>query len=276
MKKRKKSKSTLSVATGIFAFFFLLSACEHRQQSTVALDLPPAATKAGVGLIHFNTDHSIALYRSPTDSLPFDSLQFVVEQRGSNRGQCKFVTKQLKDNLQPYIMDSGDSFENGEKHRQMGLIHFAPQITFRVSEKIKDGVFIIVNEQKNETCFVKLNPDNDYTIGKDKDAIFFDPNFPDTNIDNWYLFETWPQAITRAFLIEVPDATLAYSKPDGDLVKFQNIGSALFNADSVYKDWVHISNQMYVNEGEKAIDTWVKWIENDSIKVLITLNGGYE
>ncbi|MDR2283767.1 MAG: hypothetical protein LBE37_11185, partial [Sphingobacterium sp.] len=142
MKQSNSSTFTLSVATSIVAFFFLLSACGHKQQSTVPLDLPPAVTKAGVGLIHFNTDHSIALYRTPTDSLPFDSLQFVVEQRGSNRGQCKFVTQQLKDNLQPYIMDSGDSFENGEKHRQMGLIHFAPQLTFRVSEKLKDGVFI--------------------------------------------------------------------------------------------------------------------------------------
>ncbi len=276
MKPNNSSTCTFNVTIGIIAFFFLLSACGHRQQSTVSLDLPPAATKAGIGLIHFNTDHSIALYRNPTDSLPFDSLQFVVEQKGSNRGQCKFVTQQLKNNLQPYTMNAGDSFENGERHRQMGLIHFAPQLTFRVSEKLKDGVFIVVNEQKNETCFVKLDPDNDYTLGKDKDAIFFDPNFPDTDIDNWYLFETWPQAILRAYIIQISGSTSLYDTPDGKVSNYPDVESILFNADSVHNNWVHITNQVYLAEGEKPIKAWVKWIENDRIKLLLTLNGGYE
>lgn len=269
----KKQGPTPLLWTAITTFL-LFGAC--RQDQATSLDLQTASTKAGIGLIHFNTDHNILLYRSSTDSLAFDSLQFTIEKSGKKSGQCKFVTQHLKDKLQPYIMDPGDSKEDGQKHLQMGLIHFAPQLTFRVSEKMENGVSIVINEENSETCFVRLNPKNNYAHGKDENLIFFDPNFPDTEIDNWYLFETWPQAILRAFLIQVPDSTPTYDAPNGNLRSFKALGNALFNADSIYKDWVRIDNQTYLAEGDTVIKTWVRWIEYDSIKVFLTLNGGYE
>lgn len=254
----------------------LLTACGGQSQHGEKLNLAVASTKAGIGLIHFNTNHTIPLYKTSTDSLAFDSLRFVIEKKGSKSGRCKFVTQHLRNNLQPYTMDSGDSDKEGEMHRQMGLIHFAPQLTFRVSEKLKNGVFIVINEKKNETCFVKLNPENNYALGKEGDFIFFDPNFPETHISNWYFFETWPQAILRAHVIQVPDTIATHDMPDGNTTNFPNLGALLFNADSIYRDWVRITNRPFLAEGEKTITTWIKWKESDNIKLLLTLNGGYE
>lgn len=260
----------------VSTLLFFASCTEAQKKPTKNMNLPIAPTKAGIGLIHFNPNNTILLYKSQHEKIPFDSIQFVIEKSGSDKERCNFVTTHLKSGLQPYILDQGDSDKDGQDHQQMGLIRFVPQLTFKVIDKLESGVVVLVNEKTNETSFIRLNAANDYRKESNEVSGFFDPNFPDTKIVDWYYFETWEQAIKRSFVINIPRGTLAYNKPDGNKVQVPDIESLLFKADTIKNNWVLITNKSFLGEGQKETSVWVKWKDNDAIKIHPVLNGGYE
>ncbi|WP_143166717.1 hypothetical protein [Pedobacter caeni] len=264
--------------TGMFLIILLnlmliLSAChseedKRRKKQKEELVLPVTGTKMGIGLIHFNTNKPLMLYQSKTDTLPYDSIQFVARKTGLNKGRCDFRTKHLGDKLQPYILSEGDSDADAKSNINMGLIRFVPQLVFRVIDKTDDGVQVLINEKTYETSFVRVNPKKDLRINMDDNGGFFDPNFNQSRIPDWFYYETWEQALKRAAFIDYDPKEL-YDKPNGK--KIQKNETYQLKVDIVQDDWIR-----FVDNYTEKFHGWTRWKVKDSIIVQITLNGGYE
>ncbi|MFD0715575.1 hypothetical protein [Paenibacillus sp. GCM10027626] len=252
----------------IIMLFFLTSSTPMNAKP-VHLELPKSKNKLGIGLIHFNLNTPIPLYKSESDLAPYDTLRFVRIESGKDKGKCDFQTDKLGKHLRPYTMNEGDSDKEAKEHINMGLIRFSPELTFRVLSKTDDGFTVMINEETLETSFVKVDLKNDLRKNTSSDPDFFDPNFVDSKIADWFYYETWGQALKRAWYITY-DENEVYNQPEGTKIT----PSVEFNrADSVEGDWVRLRERYNDNKNDFG---WVKWRENDSLKIGIVLNGGYE
>ncbi|MEI5983830.1 MULTISPECIES: hypothetical protein [Sphingobacterium] len=261
--------------SALLGCYWVLLACNRSDTTKIDIDLPKYPPNAGVGLIHFNTQHAIPLFKNPTEKDAYNSIQFKVEEKGEDKGITHIYIPNQKNLLQPYDLNVGDSEKEGKENQQMGLFRFAPKLSFRVMEKLSDGVIVLLNEKTRETSFIKLDPKNDYRNGKEHPE-FFDPNFVDTKISNWYYYESWEQALKRAYMVTVPSGTLIYDKPNGTGSHLSNIQNLYFKVTEVDGDWAQVSTRGNVLAGDKEVLGWVIWKANEEIKVNILLNGGYD
>lgn len=111
----------------------------------------PNDISIGIGFLATNTSFPIPFYKNENDSTPFDILKFNVREDGTT----EFETK-LK--LKPYMISEGDSFEEGERNVNHGLVHFAPELKFRVIDSTKTYFKVITNEKYNEEYYIKIEP----------------------------------------------------------------------------------------------------------------------
>lgn len=246
-----------------------IAACNsgEGQKQTIS-NVPKTTDRIGVGLIHFSLNKTLPLFKTEQDPMPYDSLQFVEIKTGSDKGRCSFQTTHLGKKLQPYMMSAGDSEAEGKAHIRMGLIHFAPGIIFRVVARTAKGVQVVINEQSRETSFIPIDKAKDLRENTDADPGFFDPNFVSAKIPDWFYYETWEQALKRAWYIAYNENEL-YDTPGGQRIKREKQYN--LTVDSVQGDWIRFKERF-----EGKFFGWTKWKENDSIIVNITLNGGYE
>jgi hypothetical protein len=252
-------------------FFIALMSCNSTVQQSQQLNLPQSKSKVGIGLIHFNLNQAIPLYKSEHDTVAYDTLQFVEVKAGTNKGKCNFKTTTLGNQLNPYTLSEGDSENEGREHTQMGLIRFAPELIFTVVSQTKAGVTVIINEATAATSFIRIDPKNDLRINTNSDPQFFDPNFVDPKTPYWFYYETWEQALKRAWSIGY-NKNEVYDKPNGQKLKTEIEFSQI---DSVQGNWARLGER-YPTDSKTKNGGWVKWQENDSIKISIMLNGGYE
>ncbi|MHC8950586.1 hypothetical protein [Sphingobacterium hungaricum] len=256
--------------TRLFAFLFCLCSCSSTS-SLDAVKLPITENKVGIGLLHLNVSETIRLYTTDTASNPYDSISFRRIESGSNKGKLDFKTTRLGNRLKPYILSEGDSDADGEDHRNMGLIHFVPELTFSVIEQTAAGFTILINEETFETSFISIDPENDLRKNNNSDELFFNPNFIDSKISSWFYYESWEQAIKRAWYIDYEDEKL-FDQPFGTNLKTD---VDLHQADSVAGNWIRVIDPH--KRGQKnAPHGWVQWRDTDKILVHIVLNGGYE
>ena len=163
-------------------------------------------------------------------------------------------------------MYEGDSDIEAKGYEHI-LTRFRPRIAFKVIEKKSNGFVVIVNEKTLETSFIKIDFKNDLGLNL-KDNFNFDPNFVDSKIDNWFYYESWEQALKRADAIQY-DSKNVYNKPNGVKIK----SKIEFNiVDSINGDWARL---IVRNDRFNPNFGWIKWKENDSIRVAI-IDGVYE
>lgn len=240
--------------------------------SSQEIALPITTEKLGIGLLHFSPANTIRFYKDENAKSPFDSLVTDVVKSGSHKGRAKFNTSVLGSRLKPYVLSEGDSDAEGESNRNHGLIRFSPEITFGVIKKNGNAYTVVISEQSGETAVVKSDPKHDYhTTKKDKKNNFFDPNFPQTNDPFWFFYETWEEAMKRAWNTGMPENTVYYDQPNGKRITFIPESSGT-GVDSVNGDWARFYNKFSDNKTK----AWAKWRENDSMKVNLILHGGYE
>ncbi|WP_136668070.1 hypothetical protein [Flavobacterium sp. H122] len=254
--------------------FYLIShglfvSCNFIKEKTFDVTLPKSSSKTGIGLIHFNLSEPIKFFKTETDSIPYDTLKFSETAFGLYKGTCEFKTGQLGSKLKPYILFQGDSDSEAENNLRMGLIRFAPELVFRVVKATKNGFIVVIDESTLETSYIKVDFKNDLRKNTNSNPNFFEPNFVDSKISNWFYYETWPQILKRAYEISIDTAKI-YHSPNGRKISTDREYARI---DSVTGDWARLIEGF--NEDSKKIG-WIKWHENDSIKVGIVLNGGYE
>lgn len=239
------------------------------------VELPRVDSIIGEGLIYFNLNHPLPLFATDHDTVAYDTLKFVEIKSGPNKGKGDFKTNTLGNRLKPYEMNLGDSDKEAESHVQMGLIRFRPYLIFRVVKKMDNAIVVLINEETKESSVIKID-DNNNIREEDKDGIaFFDPNFVDSKNNNWFFYETWPQALMRAFLISLPKDLPIFDQPNGKQIALAK-QETNFRVLSVEGDWARISNEPYHYEGDKLLDAWVKWHDQGKMNVHLMLNGGYE
>lgn len=248
---------------------WLFASCDFIREKTFNVELPKSCSKTGIGLIHFNLSEPIKFFKTETDSIPYDTLKISIISFGLNKGRCEFTTSQLGSKLKPYILFQGDSDFEAEDNLKKGLIRFAPELVFRVVKATKKGFVVVIDESTLETSFVKVNFKNDLQKNTNGNPNFFEPNFVDSKINNWFYYETWEQILKRAYEVSFDNAKI-YHLPNGIKISTDKEYARI---DSIKGDWARLIDGF--NEDSKKIG-WVKWYENDSIKVGITLNGGYE
>ena len=250
--------------------FFLFFGC-NKQSKFSKIELPKSSSKLGTGIIHFNTQFPIPLYRTENDSLPYDTLKFRSKEFGLQKGTMLFETKTLGEKLQPYLLEKGDSDFDAKSNINVGLIRFVPQLIFRVQKKSENGVTVIINEETFETSYVKLNGKNQVK----PDFNYFDPNLHDYKENpNWHYYQSWDETIRRAFSITPNKGERIYETPNGKLLRIEE-ADQYYTVDSIVGNWAKLSNYG-INSYEKTNKGWLQWNRNDSITVHIRMQGGYE
>lgn len=270
-------KSFTVVIIGLF--IFLLNSCNksvddnnsHSNPQNQNLEI--ANSKSGIGLIHFNTELPIPFYINENGSLAYDTLKFKIKKTGVNQGITLFKTKFLKYKLQPYTLSGGTSTQEGLGNINTGLIPFSPEVVFRVIKKTASGVLVIINEDTLQTLFIRINTNNNLRLDEEYKSENFDPNFINTKIKNWYYYETWKQALVRAYFINLNRNAKLFDEPEGNIIRGNR--HQPLTIDSVSGDWARLTNHHFEMNDKKIIG-WMKWLENDSITINIMLNGGYD
>ena len=257
-----------------FILFILIGLTTTSCIKTKIPDLDVSTDKVGLGLLHFSPGQMIKFYENANTDTPFDSLVTEKIKLGLKKGKADFKTSRLGNKLKPYVLEAGDSDIEGDEHRNMGLIHFSPEITFRVVKKEDNNYTVIINEKSGQTSVVKLDPAHNYRkTARDKGSVFFDPNFVDTQDPDWFLYENWEMILKRAWSVDIPEDYSFYDKPDGYPIKLSEKIYGL-GVDSVRGDWARFYYKFSEDSNPKEI--WAKWKDHNEIKVNITLHGGYE
>lgn len=239
------------------------------------VELPRVDSIIGEGLIYFNLNHPLPLFATEYDTAAYDTLKFVEVKSGPNKGKGDFKTYTLGNRLIPYEMNVGDSDVEAKRNVEMGLIRFRPYLIFRVIKKMDNAIVVLINEETKESSVIKID-DNNNIREEDKDGnAFFDPNFVDSKNDNWFFYETWPQALMRAFLISLPKDLPIFDQPNGKQIALAK-QETNFRVLAVEGNWARISNEPYHYEGDKLLDAWVKWHDQGKMNIHLMLNGGYE
>lgn len=267
-----KIKGTLQSLALLILYMMSTKACT----TTSTEPLKRSENKVGIGLLHCSPESVIKFYQDYDSKSPYDSLKTEKVRFGLNKGKANFKTSSLGSKLQPYVLVEGDSDLEGKSNINVGLIRFSPEIIFRVLEKKGDEFTVLINEKSGYTSVIKLHKKNDYrTTQEYGEDFFFDPNFVDTADADWYLYESWEQALKGAWSIEVPKNTLFFKEPNGEQT-YMPTNDYGFGIDSLSGDWARFYRKFPDDDSEKNSKSWAKWKNKDGIIVNIILHGGYE
>lgn len=228
----------------------------------------PVQPKAiGIGLLTMNTDFEIPLYKQEVDSVPFDVLRFKMNKSGV----MKFVSD-IK--LKPYRMTGGDSFAEGERNINMGLIRFAPELKFRVIDTTATSFKVVTNEETWEIMLIK----------RDATAVYYstERELSDNSCSNcagskynprWYIYETWERYLKRVEFI-TRENVVVYDQPNGK-VAFENKENIFlpFRVMELKGEWIRLGKGFgRESEFDSLINAegWIKWREGPVLSIDIT------
>lgn len=226
----------------------------------------------GLGLLTANTQYPILLYKNTTDKAPYAVLKFET----TKSGVTKFITTI---NLKPYVITGGDSFEEGKKNQNMGLIRFPPELKFQVIEASTASFKIVTNEETAETFVIKRDDKNAYYTTENQ---LFDnscSNCPNSKYNpRWYIFETWERYLKRAEFI-TKENIMIYDAPDGKVI-FKNKDNTFlpFQVTEVKGEWIKLKKGFGREsnfDNTKNYNGWTKWREGPN-KIIDIIEHTYE
>jgi len=203
-----------------------------------------------------------------TDTIPFDKLRFSID----TSGKTLITTDFLKTNFNPYKFFQGDSYKEGQRHVNMGLVAYSPELTFRVVDTTENSFEVIINEKSIKTALIKKEKNGVYyTNENDCLSDMFGSNKNKFN-PKWYIFETWERYLRRVEFI-TKDSLVIFDKPNGEII-FENINRRFlpFKVVKVDGDWIKLEKdpQREFNfDNTKNYDGWTKWRQNNRILIRI-------
>lgn len=254
-----------------FCFFMLsvlfsLSACGRQPGSA----LPPLARydSIGTGILQISFTEKIPLYANAGDKTPFDTLAV----RQKKDGSYAFLTKVLKTRFAPYRFFEGDTYETGRRHINMGLVHFSPELQFRVVEAAKTYFRVVINEKEKLTCFIRIQPGYavyETMVQKDLHNSMPANGKKGTYNPNWYLYETWGNLLQRSAIVHVkPDMPL-FESPGGKRIPFPKRDDSCddcFKVGEVRGDWAQLTDREDYGRKKKPYG-WVKFHNGQTLTV---------
>jgi len=216
----------------------------------------------GAGLLQVSLNHDIPLYKNSKARQPFDTLKFSVVSEQKDKGKFKIYTTN-QHILKPYLFFEGDSEEEAIGNISMGLVYFAPALTFRVLEYIQtekySGYTIVLNEDTFEKAFIRNDEFHELYM---KGEPYWEMSHNSGSRGGiWYLYETWDVYLKRLYYAIVEKDTQIYREPDDTFFLLQEEQS--FNIQEVKGEWVKITRI----DDEVELNGWIKW--TDGLKLLI-------
>lgn len=221
----------------------------------------------GLGLLIVNTEYPIPLFKAEGDDLPFDILRFET----SKTGVTKFLTNI---SLKPYLLKVGDSEQEGRRHIEMGLVHFAPELKFRVIDTSASSFKVVTNEETQQSFIIKKDGKGAYYSSLKELQDNSCSNCPGSVYNpRWYIFETWERFLLRAEFI-TKESLSVYDVPGGKVI-FENKDYAFlpFQVNAVKGDWIELKKGFGREsnfDSSKNYEGWTKWREDGRLLIDIT------
>lgn len=218
----------------------------------------------GIGLLTANTQYPILLYKTETDTVPFDVLKFEVEKSGAT----KFISKI---SLKPYTLSKGNSNKEGENNIKRGLIHFPPMLKFRVVYTNALFFKVVTNEETMETFIIKKDGKNAYYVTERQLSDNSCSNCPNSSYNpRWYIFETWERYLKRAEFITKKNITI-YDVPGGKII-FENKDDVFlpFGVSEVKGEWIKLKKgfgREFNFDSTQNYSGWTKWREGPNMVI---------
>ncbi|MBC9912899.1 hypothetical protein [Chitinophaga varians] len=251
----------------MLSILFSLFSCGQQPGSS----LPPLARydSLGTGILQLSFTEKVPLYAHAGDKKPFDTL--VIRQKKD--GSYAFLTNVLKNRFAPYRFFEGDTYEAGRRHINMGLVHFSPELQFRVVEATKTYFRVVINEKEKLTCFIHLQPGYAlYNTMVQRDlhnSIPYNDKPTTTYNPHWYLYETWGNLLQRAAIVHVkPDMPL-FEAPGSKRIPFpkrEDNCDDCFKVGEVRGDWAQLIDREDYNRKKKSYG-WVKFHNGQTMNV---------
>ncbi|MEL0651211.1 hypothetical protein V6246_07225 [Algibacter sp. TI.3.09] len=221
----------------------------------------------GIGFLETNKSYPIPFYKNEKDSIPFDILKFNVKKNGT----IKFITKL---ELKPYMISEGDTFKEGKRNIDNGLVHFGPELKFRVIDSTKTHFKVVTNESYNEEYYIKIEPQKTYYATLSEVFKNSCANCPNSNQNNdWNVFETWERYLKRVEYISKRELKI-YDKPNGKIIFEVNNNDFLpFYVEETKGDWIKLKKdfgRQYNFDDSKNYNGWTQWKNGNKILIEIT------
>lgn len=207
----------------------------------------------GIGFLQVNFLQEIPLYKNTEDSVAIDIIRFKPNEDG------RILIKTNKVKLNPYEMYEGDTYQQGKKHIQMGLVHIEPNLMFRVLENSEKHLLIVTNEKTFEKYYIRKKENHNYN---NKIEYFMDHNrFTDAN---WYAFADWENYLKNVeFVDNIQDI---YDQPNSNVVLYpaKEHQDQSFNVEGLQEDFIKVQQRW-----EPKKKGWARWRQGDSLIINI-------
>ena len=140
----------------------------------------------GIGRLQVSLNHDIPLYDKET-GLCIDTMKFSIIEFGEDKR--KFITT-TKFPFKPMEYYAGDSEKEALGNISMGLVYFAPNLSFRVLRHSNNEYVVVLNEDTFETVIIKNDTVHKlYTLGKPYWTMSH--SYGENPDEIWFLYETW-------------------------------------------------------------------------------------
>lgn len=220
----------------------------------------------GIGFLQISIHKPIPLYLTPESKTPFDAIEFV-PKKWREKGSYEIRTTVLKERLKPEKAYGGMSNKEGEESEQHGLIHFAPELMFRVVGATDTWFRVMINEETKETAVVRVDPG--FRMYRSAAEMNHMPGFllGEDGSRDCYLYETWETYLKRVESVRPLDGKV-YDRPDDQSRTSHN--RRWLNIVEVQGDWLRVGTPETARSDVEKEEGWIRWREGNDLKMLIT------
>jgi len=212
----------------------------------------------GIGRLQVSLNHDIPLYDKET-GLCIDTMKFSIIKSKKDKGKYTTTTKLP---FKPMEYYAGDSEKEADENRGIGLIYFAPHLSFRVLKHSNNEYIVVLNEDTFETAIIKNDTVHKlYTLGKPYWNMSYGSGHYGGNPDeSWFLYETWGTYLGRMMYVST-DGCKLYNGINGKKINSE-VNS--WTVMEVKGNWAKVVERKNSPNLEIA---WVQWTDGEKFLI---------
>lgn len=236
--------------------FLLLATSSIWAQSKPLQAVEPTV---GIGRLQISLNDSIPLYKSVDDIRAFDTLVFGRIADGIDKGRF-FIATKSKHSVIPFIFQPGDSYDEAAASVAAGVTYRHPVLALRVTNLVKGGFEVVLNEKTFETCVLKK--DKKHTLYTNGTPYWASNHSSEVSAPAWFLYESWANYLKRLSAVNLTNPEM-YDNPDGSLV-LSSDGEISFQPVYVIEQWLKVRLTGRQKDGVRD-EVWVRWTDGRNL-----------